>query len=161
MMHGIISVPSVEMIREVILTSAVTMIMVERPVEMCWHTRRNQISSFGETYESIYIGGGISLVEYWQPRCAHQLLFLVVMLDTPCSEVVRRVPATHFIRQFPLRFPIRCVTVCHHISTVVLNRSRLRLKCDGTRVFRRNGRVHLNRRGASVDYWQPRCAHQR
>jgi hypothetical protein len=30
-------------------------------------------------------------------------------------------------------------------------------------VFRRNGRVHLNRRGASgsVDYWQPRCAHQR
>jgi len=31
-------------------------------------------------------------------------------------------------------------------------------------VFRRNGRVHLNRRGggvSSVDYWQPRCAHQR
>ena len=24
-----------------------------RPVEMWWHTRRNQISSFGETYESI------------------------------------------------------------------------------------------------------------
>ena len=29
MMHGIISAPSVEMIREVTLTSAVTMIMVE------------------------------------------------------------------------------------------------------------------------------------
>jgi len=39
-------------------------------------------------------------------------------------------------------------------------------------VFRRNGLVHLNRRGrefsrllggdvSSVDYWQPRCAHQR
>ena len=29
-------------------------------------------------------------------------------------------------------------------------------------VFRRNGRVHLNRRGvSSVDYWQPRYAHQR
>ena len=30
-------------------------------------------------------------------------------------------------------------------------------------VFRRNGRAHLNRPGgvSSVDYWQPRCAHQR
>jgi len=30
-------------------------------------------------------------------------------------------------------------------------------------VFRRNGRVYLNRRGgvSSVDYWQPRCGHQR
>ena len=42
--------------------------------------------------------------DYWQPRCAHQLLLLVVMLDTPCSEVVRRVLATHSIRQFPLHF---------------------------------------------------------
>ena len=29
----------------------------------------------------------------------------VVMLDTPCSEVVWRVLATHSIRQFPLHFP--------------------------------------------------------
>jgi len=29
----------------------------------------------------------------------------VVMLDTPCSEVVWRVLATHYIRQFPLHFP--------------------------------------------------------
>jgi len=29
----------------------------------------------------------------------------VVMLDTPCSEVVRSVLATHSIRQFPLHFP--------------------------------------------------------
>jgi len=31
-------------------------------------------------------------------------------------------------------------------------------------VFRRNGRVHLNRRGggrSSVDYWQPMCARRR
>ena len=40
----------------------------------------------------------------------------VVMLDTPCSEVVWRVLATHSIRQFPLHFR---VTVCHHISTGV------------------------------------------
>ena len=31
----------------------------------------------------------------------------VVMLDTPCSEVVWRVLATHYIRQFPLHFPSR------------------------------------------------------
>ena len=31
----------------------------------------------------------------------------VVMLDTPCSQVVRRVLATHFIRQFPHHFPSR------------------------------------------------------
>ena len=31
----------------------------------------------------------------------------VVMLDTPCSEVVWRVLATHCIRQFPLYFPSR------------------------------------------------------
>ena len=29
----------------------------------------------------------------------------IVMLDTPCSEVVRRVLATYSIRQFPLHFP--------------------------------------------------------
>ena len=31
----------------------------------------------------------------------------IVMLDTPCSEVVWRVLATHCIRQFPLHFPSR------------------------------------------------------
>ena len=31
----------------------------------------------------------------------------VVMLDTPCSDVVWRVLATHSIRQFPLCFPSR------------------------------------------------------
>ena len=31
----------------------------------------------------------------------------VVMLDTPCSEVVWRVLATHCIRKFPLHFPYR------------------------------------------------------
>ena len=35
----------------------------------------------------------------------------VVMLDTPCSEVVWRVLATHSIRQFPLHFPSRVYRV--------------------------------------------------
>ena len=52
------------------------------------------------------------------------------------------------------------------IEVLIFNlmNSRLRLKCDGTRAeirFRlsaKRTRVHLNRRGASV---QPRCAHPR
>ena len=47
--------------------------------------------------------GGVSSVDYWQPRCAPSA---AVMLDTPCSEVVWRVLATHSIRQFPLHFPL-------------------------------------------------------
>jgi len=35
----------------------------------------------------------------------------VVMLDIPCSEVVRRVLAIHCIRQFPLHFP-SCTSPC-------------------------------------------------
>jgi hypothetical protein len=38
--------------------------------------------------------------------CASAVV-MVVMLDTPCFEVVRRVLATHSIRQFPLHFPSR------------------------------------------------------
>jgi len=38
----------------------------------------------------------------------------VVMLDTPCSEVVWRVLATHYIRQFPLHFtPVRLRVPSH------------------------------------------------
>jgi len=38
----------------------------------CDGTRRNQISTFGEMDESIYIGRGVSSVDCWQPRCVHQ-----------------------------------------------------------------------------------------
>jgi hypothetical protein len=37
----------------------------------------------------------------------------VVMLDTPCSEVVWRVLATHSICQFPIHFP----TIYHHVPS--------------------------------------------
>jgi hypothetical protein len=46
----------------------------------------------------------------------------VVMLDTPCSEEVWRVLATHAIRQFPPSLPLPCVTVCHHVSTGLYKR---------------------------------------
>ena len=39
----------------------------------------------------------------------------VVMLDTPCSEVVWRVLATHSIRQFPLHPPLP--PVHHHVPS--------------------------------------------
>ena len=47
--------------------------------------------------------GGVSSAEV----CASA----VIMLDTPCSEVVWRVLATHSIRQFPLHFP-SCESPC-------------------------------------------------
>jgi hypothetical protein len=51
--------------------------------------------------------------------CASAVV-MVVMLDTPCSEVVWRALATYSIRQFPLP----CMTVCHHISTGVYLKCR-------------------------------------
>jgi hypothetical protein len=44
------------------------------------------------------------------PLAAEVCASAVVMLDTLCSEVVWRVPATHSIRQFPLHFPSRAST---------------------------------------------------
>jgi len=71
---------------------------------MWWHTRRNQISSFGET-------GRVHLNRRWRQfsrlLAAEVCASAEVMLDTPCSEVVWRVLATHSIRQFPLHFPSR------------------------------------------------------
>jgi len=43
------------------------------------------------------------------------------MLDTPCSEVVWRVLATHSIRQFPLHFPYRAspCTIRFQLSSTI------------------------------------------
>ena len=53
----------------------------------------------------------------------------VVMLDTPCSEVVWRVLATHSIRQFPLQFPYRAspcaITFQLEFTSPLLRYSRL------------------------------------
>jgi hypothetical protein len=47
----------------------------------------------------------------------------VVMLDTPCCEVVWRVLATHSIRQFPLHFPSLASRVPSHFNwTLTLKR---------------------------------------
>jgi len=81
-----------------------------------------------------------------QPRCAHQ------QLDTPCSEVVWRVLATHCIRQFHLHFPFRSSPCAITFQLESTAGTTGHLKCDGTRAetrfrFRRNRRVHLNWRG--------------
>jgi len=50
-----------------------------------------------------------------------------VMLDTPCSEAVWRVLATHSIRQFPLHFPCRaspCVITFQRDCTYTQSSSR-------------------------------------
>jgi len=52
-------------------------------------------------------GRGVSSIDYWQPRCEPSA---VVMLDTPHSEVVWRVLATHCIRQFPIQLQSRVST---------------------------------------------------
>jgi hypothetical protein len=43
--------------------------------------RGNQISSFGETDESIYIGRGVSSVDYWQASCALQPAGFVLLVQ--------------------------------------------------------------------------------
>ena len=51
----------------------------------------------------------------------------LVMLDTPCSEVVWRVLATHSIRQFPLHFSSRaspCAITFQMDSTTLFTRLR-------------------------------------
>ena len=45
--------------------------------------------------------------QFSRPLAAEGCASPVVILDTPCSEVVWRVLATHSIRQFPLHFPSR------------------------------------------------------
>jgi len=65
---------------------------------MWWHTRRNQIWSFGKN-------GRVHLNrrrrQLSRLLAAEVCASAVVMLDTPCYEVVWRVLATHSIRQFP------------------------------------------------------------
>ena len=95
----------------------------------CHYTCRGQLKYDGTRTETRFrlsakraslfksLVGGVSSVGYWQPRCAASA---VVMLDTPCSEVVWRVLPTHCFRQFPPSLPLPCVTVWRHIVTFKL-----------------------------------------
>ena len=93
----------------------------------------------------------------------------VVMLDTPCSEVVWRVLATYSIRQFPLHFPSRaspCAITFQTQSTYILSTlpiclwSRLRFKCDSTCAETGPRRILLELidRFISIQPWRPGLA---
>jgi len=53
-----------------------------------------------------------------------------VMLDTPCSEVVWRVLATHSIRQFPFHFPTRA-SPC----AITYQLESTKVECSGNQKF--------------------------
>ena len=87
------------------------------------HMRRNQIWSFarnGRVHLNRPGGRGVSSVDCWQPRCAPSA---VVMLNTPCSEVVWRVLATHSTCILPLHFPYRAspCAIRFHLSSKTFN----------------------------------------
>ena len=67
----------------------------------------------------------------------------VVMLDTPCSEVVWRVLATHSIQQFPLHFPYPAspCAITFQLDSTGSRRSAIqsRLLPAGWRIFRNLG----------------------
>jgi hypothetical protein len=56
-----------------------------------------------------------------------------IKLDTPCSEVVWRVLATHSIRQFPLHFPT-CASPCvitFWLDSTILEKRKISCPCRG------------------------------
>ena len=81
---------------------------------MWWHTRRKQIRSSSETDESIYIGGGVSSVEYWLSWSAGRGRMIVVTLDGLFRVKLKTADYPHHSPLSPsLLLP--CVTVCHQI----------------------------------------------
>jgi hypothetical protein len=77
--------------------------------------RRNQISSFDQTDESIYIGRGVSSVDYWQASCAHQPAGFVLPVQACVLQLCDAYWLPTPFSCFPFTSP-PCVTVCHHIS---------------------------------------------
>jgi hypothetical protein len=99
---------STKVLRHVTVNSYHNTLVIFRGQLKCDGTRAESRFRLSAKWTSPFkSAGGVSSVDYWQPRYAHQLLLLVIMLDTPCSEVMGRVLATHSIRQFPLHFPSR------------------------------------------------------
>jgi hypothetical protein len=89
---------------------------------MRWHTRRNQISSFDETDESISIGRGVSSVDYWQASCAHQPAGFVLLVQAcvllPCDAYWLPTPFSCFPFTSPspaspcvITFQLNCTTI--------------------------------------------------
>jgi len=91
---------------------------LQRPVEMWWHTCRFRLSA-KQTSPFKSVGGR----QFSRLLSTEMCASAVVMLDTPCSEVVWRVLATHFIHQFPFHFSSRaslCAITFQLESTTML-----------------------------------------
>jgi len=90
--------------------------------ELCWHFKYSTVTTFIEASWNVMThaqkpdfvfrrNGRVHLKrrgrggQFSRLLAAEVCAWAVVMLDTPCSEVVWRVLATHCIRQFPLHFP--------------------------------------------------------
>ena len=92
--------------------SFVAQITLYDPVDQVVSCVRGQLKCDGTRADFVFRRNGRVHLN-WRGRQFSRLLaaevcaLAVVMLDTPCSEVVRRVLATHSIRQFPLRCPSR------------------------------------------------------
>jgi hypothetical protein len=78
--------------------------------------------------------------QFSRPLAAEMCASAVVMLDTPCSEVVWRVLAIHSIRQVPIRFPSRlspCAITFQldSTNTIRLDNAFAHVWCVSTRVW--------------------------
>jgi hypothetical protein len=69
-----------------------------------WHTRRNQILSFGKTDESIWLGWGREFNWLLAPRCVCQLVAFFTVLEKLCSMVLQGFLDTHSIFLLPSHF---------------------------------------------------------
>jgi len=89
-------------------------------VEVCWnvmaHSQKPDFVFRAKRTIPFKSAGGR---QFSRLLAAEVCVSAVVMLDTPCSEVVWRVLATHCNRQFPLHFPsLRLRVPLHFISTI-------------------------------------------
>ena len=94
---------------------------VWRPVEMWWYTSQKPDFVFRRNGRVYLKRRGR---QFSRLLAAEVCASAVVMLDTPCSEVVWRVPATHPILLFPLHFPSRaspCAITFQLASTTSLD----------------------------------------
>jgi hypothetical protein len=97
-------------------------------IEASW----NEMAQAQKTYFVIRRNGRVHLNrqgrQFIRLLAAEVCASAVLMLDTPCSEVVWRVLATHSIRQYPLYFPSRaspCVTTFQLESTKFIHQGEL------------------------------------
>ena len=72
---------------------------------MWWHTRKKKTDFVFRRNVLVHLNRrGLQFIRL---LAADVCASAIVVLDTPCSEVVWRVLATHSIRQFPIDFPSR------------------------------------------------------